>query len=359
MADSARINRYKGLIFSFKPYALAFAKPARTSRDVLLHRRGWFVFVSESSNLDKTGIGECAPLPGLSTENNKDIEVGLALLSADPSAADSPDFVARYPSLKMAVETALQSLHAEPHWKLSEHWSEQSQLPINGLVWMDEKDAMREEALRKAEAGWPCIKLKIGGIRLQDELEIIRILRESYPPSKLEIRVDANGAFAPDEAPAILEKLARLDVHSIEQPIRKGQWREMGKLCALSPLPIALDEELIGVHGVDTREELLDCIRPHYLILKPGLLGGFASCDDWISRAQGRCGWWATSALESNAGLNAIAHWLLNKNVTMPQGLGTGALYQTNVHSFWVADRGILKASEQPVPANWFQLSGS
>jgi len=356
MADSAGYDFYAGLSLRIVPYELAFHKPATTSRNTMHVRKGWYFQLSGNDFPGRTGIGECAPLFGLSIETEENLQQGLHAVQENPGLAITPDFQQQFPSIVMALECAIRSLHAPTPWKSSPRWTTHSRIPINGLVWMGNSAAMRAEAMRKVEEGYKCIKLKIGSTSIAEELRLLSELRAEFPARVMEIRVDANGAFTPAEAPAILDRLAALEIHSIEQPIRQGQWSAMKAICASSPVPVALDEELIGVHAPEERDELIATIRPHYLILKPSLLGGLSSCDDWIQRAYtAGCGWWATSALESNVGLNAIAHWLLEKNVTWPQGLGTGALFTTNTHAFWRAEAGELIATEDDIPLNWYE----
>jgi o-succinylbenzoate synthase len=228
---------------------------------------------------------------------------------------------------------------------------------VNGLVWMNDAATMRADALGKARSGYRCIKLKIGGVALRDELSIIRDVRSEFGPDELEIRTDANGAFEPVQALRVLEALADLKVHSIEQPIPAGMWTDMADLCRHGALPVALDEELIGVDHPDERARLLDTVKPAYLILKPTLLGGFASSDRWIALAAERgIGWWATSALESNIGLNAIAQWVSRYKPVIAQGLGTGMLFRRNSYPLWEVREGWLHFRDTAVPSDWTTL---
>ncbi len=205
---------------------------------------------------------------------------------------------------------------------------------INGLIWMGDKRVMKKRIREKLDQGFNCIKLKIGGIDFNDEIALLKSIRDEYSPDNLELRVDANGAFSPDTAMQHLERLAEYGLHSIEQPIKQGQWDEMAALCRLSPIPVALDEELVGFKADKEKIRMLETIKPSYIILKPSLCGGFAESDRWIRLAEERgIGWWATSALESNIGLNAIAQWVSQYNPVMPQGLGTGMLYTNNYPS--------------------------
>ncbi|HKK67735.1 MAG TPA: o-succinylbenzoate synthase, partial [Bacteroidales bacterium] len=241
-----------------------------------------------------------------------------------------------FPAIQFGLETALADLQSVGKHILfpSEFTRGEKGIPTNGLIWMGDKKYMREQIDQKLEAGFSCIKLKIGSLDWSSEYAMINDMREQFNASELTIRVDANGAYSFDEALKVLNDLAKLEVHSIEQPIKAGGWKQMAALCQHSPLPIALDEELIGIHLHTQKIELLETIKPHYLILKPGLLGGFKSCNEWINLAKKHdTGWWATSALESNVGLNAIAQWVFTKHMQTQQGLGTGMLFSNNIDS--------------------------
>ena len=207
-------------------------------------------------------------------------------------------------------------------------------IEINGLIWMGDRETMLQRIRAKLDAGFHCIKVKIGAIDFQSELDLLKFIRRRFGREDVELRVDANGAFAPETALERLDALAKYDLHSIEQPIRQGQWREMARLCARTPVPIALDEELIGVNDAGPKRDLLEAIRPRYIILKPALAGGFSGTEEWIRLAEARgIGWWVTSALESNIGLSALAQWTYGLQNPMPQGLGTGLLYTNNIPS--------------------------
>jgi len=233
------------------------------------------------------------------------------------------------------METAFLDLKAKGSKKLfkSKFTSGESGIQINGLVWMGNKDFMQKQIREKITAGYHCIKLKVGAIDFETEIEILSGIRQQFSPADIELRLDANGAFSPNDALERLEKLSRFDIHSIEQPIRQGQYDAMAEVCRKSPIPIVLDEELIGLKSAD-KESVLERIKPAYIILKPSLLGGFAESEEWIRLAEKlNVGWWITSALEANVGLNAIAQWTSILNSTMPQGLGTGQLYHNNIPS--------------------------
>lgn len=226
------------------------------------------------------------------------------------------------------------SLHATTPFKLfdTDFTAGNASIPINGLIWMGDKDFMKQQIVEKLNTGFSCIKMKIGAIDFASEIALLKSIRQTFSRDEIELRVDANGAFSPKGALDKLQQLAALDIHSIEQPIKQGQWQEMARLCKDTPLPIALDEELIGVFTLDEKIKLLDTIKPQYIILKPSFIGGFKGTDEWIALAEKRnIGWWITSALESNIGLSAIAQYTATKNSTLPQGLGTGSLYTNNI----------------------------
>jgi o-succinylbenzoate synthase len=319
----------------------------------MTERKVWFLRLADPAT-GRTGEGECAPLPGLSVDDPSLIEQRLAELcdalnrGVDPrsfldgDATDSSNPVGRaaFPALQFALETALLDLdHGGRHlWFDNAFARGEASIRINGLIWMGSEREMLRRIAQKLDAGFSCLKLKIGAIDFATELSLLRGLRREFGASQLELRVDANGAFRPDEALERLKRLAEYELHSIEQPIRAGQWEAMARLCEAAPLPIALDEELIGVSDTARRRELLSTVRPHYVILKPSLVGGFASADEWIRLAQEHgIGWWATSALESNLGLDAIAQWTYQKlhdlANPLPQGLGTGGVFTNNVPS--------------------------
>ena len=285
------------------------------------------------------GVGECAPLPRLSCDDVPDYDAVLRRHCDDVCARGSIDVEALrdWPSMLFGLETAWRQLHAGGSTALSATPFARGQegIPINGLVWMGDFDTMAARLEQKLAQGFSCVKIKIGAIDFADEIALIARLRDRYGSDRIELRVDANGAFSPVEALDRLRQLALYDIHSIEQPIMAGQWQEMARLCASSPLSIALDEELIGVNTLERKRELLDTIASRYIILKPSLHGGMAGCREWIDLARERgIGSWITSALESNVGLNAIAHLaaeVYGPAITMPQGLGTGQLFTDNI----------------------------
>lgn len=321
-----------------------FKQPAGTSRGVYLLRKVWYIVLTSSDrNLPLLGLGECAPLHDLSCDALPDYEERLKAICRDIGKSGRMNYksLLRYPSMLFGLESAVLSARAS----LAKHDYRQlfdtpftrgeAGIPINGLVWMGSYEEMCRRMEEKLEAGFRCIKIKIGAIDFESEINLLRKLRNRFGKTDVELRVDANGAFPVQEALHKLEVLAQFDIHSIEQPIRAGQWNEMAGLCRMSPLPIALDEELIGINDPDEKQRLLDTIRPQFIILKPTLHGGMAGAEEWMEEARQRgIGYWITSALETNVGLNAIAQWASSKindlHTTMPQGLGTGQLFTDN-----------------------------
>lgn len=318
----------------FLKYNLQFKRPAGTSRGIYKTRPVWYLLVEEKN---KMGIGECAPLPGLSKETPEQVENLLSEICKNPEKyIKNPQLCSQIPSVLFALETASLDLQNGGSQELfaSEFTKGKSDIPINGLIWMGEIEYMKSQIQEKLDAGFTCLKLKIGALNFEKELQLLKSIRKDYPKEQLTLRVDANGAFSVNDASEKLEKLSRLHIHSIEQPIATGKWDEMAKLCQNSNLPIALDEELIGLISIAQKEKLLNHIKPQFLILKPSLHGGFSGCDEWIELAKKRnIGWWITSYLESNIGLNAVAQWAFTKNVKMHQGLGTGQLFTNNLDS--------------------------
>lgn len=315
---------------------LHFKQPAKTSRGQYTSRISRYVVV-ESGGV--RGVGECATLPDLSCDERPDYVLLLRQFCDVIERTERIPYEALrpYPSMLFGIETAFAQLAAGGSTALFDTPFARGEvgIPTNGLVWMGSYDQMLARMQEKLDLGFRCIKLKIGAIDFGKELELLRIIRSAFPKDKVELRVDANGAFAPNEAMVRLEQLARYDLHSIEQPIRQHQWADMARLCQESPIAIALDEELIGVNIPSEKERLLDTIHPQYVVLKPSLHGGMMGCEEWVSMAKIRgIGSWMTSALESNVGLNAIAHLAAHTYGTdhiMPQGLGTGQLFTDNI----------------------------
>ena len=335
-------------VYSIEKRVLHFREPAGTSRGVYTIRTVWFVTLRHG---DRVGIGECAPLPRLSCDDLPDYEAILERMCRETAERGEIDYerLRPYPSILFGLECAMRMLNPPTKLPQGEQLFLQGKtgIPINGLIWMGTYQVMRQRIETKLRDGYRCIKLKIGAIDFADEQRLLQLIRQEYDADKVTLRVDANGAFPVADAPRRLRQLAELDLHSIEQPIRQGQWQEMARLCADTPLPIALDEELIGVNQPDRKRQLLDTIRPQYIILKPSLHGGIQGCEEWIRLALERgIGWWATSALESNVGLTAIARWCAGHNPTIPQGLGTGLLYTDNTPSHTSPCAGILSYHE-------------
>lgn len=312
-------------------HSLLFNKPAKTSRNTFTERLIRYIVIEGNG---KQGIGEAAPLKYLSID---DVE------NYDQVLVDSLEHIQRgvsldeldlrlFPSIRFGIETALLDWKNGGKMELFDtDFIRGKAIPINGLVWMSDLEAMYTEATEKIEAGFRCIKFKIGAHDFNAECRLLESIRKRYSAFNLEIRLDANGAFLPDDAQEKLKDLSRFEIHSIEQPIAPMQWDDMARLCVESKIDIALDEELIGAGEKDA---MLRHIQPQYIILKPNLIGGMAESDDWIQRARNlNIGWWATSALESNIGLNAISQWVSKYDTSMPQGLGTGSLYSNNISS--------------------------
>lgn len=317
------------------PKTLLFKQPAGTSRGIYTTRKVWYLAVNDSNLKDSIGFGECAPLFDLSCDYNDEYEMTLLSLCKHTEALGYIDYdtLKDYPSILFGFETAFKHLYHQS-FKLwdSSLTNDNMGIPINGLVWMGSHDEMMCRMHEKANNGFRCIKIKIGAIDFNQELHIIESVRKSFNRQKIELRLDANGGFTPEEALSKLQQLSSYNIHSVEQPIKQHQWEEMAHICQMSPIPIALDEELIGVNETDDKIALLDTIQPQYIILKPSLHGGFKGCEEWIDLAQKRnIGYWITSALESNIGLNAIAQWCASFNPSIPQGLGTGSLFTDNV----------------------------
>lgn len=317
-------------------YQLEFIKPATTSRGSMNYHEVYYIQISDGI---KKGIGEAAPLKGLSTDYHT-IKEGLKLLKnyyeEGVSMQDILVALNDFPAIKFAFETALYDYNNEGKHIIynTDFTSENRPIEINGLVWMSDSKSMLDEALKKIEQGFTTIKFKVGSLDFDEECRMIEQVRKHYNSWKISIRLDANGAFENDYALEKLNEFKRFDIHSIEQPIKAVQWEWMEELVSKSPIAIALDEELIGVNIYNDAEQLLKKIKPPYIIIKPTLLGGFENSDLWVKLAEKYCnGWWATSALESNIGLNAIAQWASKSKNPMPQGLGTGLLYKNNLSS--------------------------
>ncbi len=317
----------------YSRYLLEFKRPSGTSRGVLLEKETFILEISENG---KKGIGECAIFRGLSFDDRPDYEDKLKWLCENIQQESEflKEELKEFPSIWFGYEQAVLNLkNGENLYFPSDFTEGKTPIVINGLIWMGDINYMEEQIQDKLEKGFHCIKLKIG-VDWKSEHDILQKLRQKFSKDRLELRVDANGGFNKEEAKVVLQQLADLHIHSIEQPIKAGNWNDMAELCLETPTPIALDEELIGITDFNEKRKLLETVNPQYIILKPALVGGFSGSDEWISLAEERnIGWWITSALESNIGLNAIAQYTFTKKSPMPQGLGTGALFVNNFDS--------------------------
>nr|WP_321410777.1 o-succinylbenzoate synthase [uncultured Carboxylicivirga sp.] len=320
----------------FKKHILKFNFPGGTSRGVLFEKPSWYLRLQDENGI--TGIGEISVIPGLSPDEENHLDEILPELCGNINNVIH-EFHSKYkhlPALRFGIEMALQSLKTKSIFELfeSDFTRGSDSIKINGLIWMGDIPNMNRQIESKLEQGFSCLKMKIGALNFEDELEVLRGIRQRFSKDVLEIRVDANGAFKPEDTLNKLDQLAAFDLHSIEQPIKAGQWEQMSEICSKTPLAIALDEELIGVYGSEERNHMLSLIKPQYIILKPSLTGGFAASSEWIKLAKERSvDWWVTSALEGNIGLNAIAQWVYTLNNKMPQGLGTGQVFSNNIDS--------------------------
>lgn len=317
---------------TYQKYNLEFKRPSGTSRGILTQKEAWFIVLEENG---KKGIGECAILRGLSCDDRPDYEEKLQWTCNNIHFGIDVlwEALKEFPSIQFGVEMAFQSLASKMPFLLfpSPFTKGEKSIPINGLVWMGEESFMKQQIEENIAQGFNCIKLKIGAIDFQKELDLLHFIRQNFDENTIEIRVDANGAFYESEALDKLNQLAGFKLHSIEQPIAKNHTDRMAELCKITPIPIALDEELIGVFSEQEKEQLLTKVKPQYIILKPSFIGGFRGTAAWISLAEKhQIGWWITSALESNIGLNAIAQWTYLQQNSMPQGLGTGGLFTNN-----------------------------
>lgn len=330
---------------TYHKFQLQFKHPSGTSRGILTEKETWFIILEKDS---KFGVGECGILRGLSCDDRDDYEDKLAWACASISKGIEVlwNELVEFPSIQFGLEMAFLSLESDSPFVLfpSDFTENKSQIDINGLVWMGDKNYMKHQIEAKIEAGFKCIKLKIGAIDFDKEVELLKYIRSNFSSSEIEIRVDANGAFEAQTALSKIEQLSVFELHSIEQPIKPKQFDAMKLLSKTTTLPIALDEELIGVFTTKGKEELLRKCKPQFIVLKPSFIGGFRGTIEWISLAEKYgIGWWITSALESNIGLNAIAQFTFLQNNKMPQGLGTGELYTNNFVSPLQVSNGKLR----------------
>ncbi len=322
----------------FKKFTLNFIKPMGTSRGVLYDRDIYILGLTYREAEGRIGFGECAPLKGLSVDDKPDFQnklteiCGLLNNGALPSDLDLID----WPAIRFGLETALLDLQNGGKRCIfdTKFYRGLQSIPINGLVVMSDKEDMLNQAFRKIKHGFICIKIKIGALDFDDECAVLAEIKKTFPASQIQVRLDANGAFDAGTALDKLECLSEYGIHSIEQPTKPGQWQEMAKLCVQSPIPIALDEELIGCTDRAEKIEMLQAIQPQFIILKPTLLGGIGACCEWINIADSlNIEYWITSALESNIGLNIISQWTATLPIKMHQGLGTGQLFTENFRS--------------------------
>lgn len=341
------MDSIKPLKASFEAFILDFKRPSGTSRGILTQKKGWKIELEDS--VRTKGLGECSVIPGLSPDyiSDKTYEEKLNEVCQNPAHfIENKNLLIDYPSILFGLESAWFDLlngGKQIYFESAKSPSGFS-IPINGLIWMGDPGYMQSQIEEKLTSGFTCIKLKIGAIDFKQELKLLEGIRSRYDASQIVLRVDANGAFKMDDAGWKLEELSKLDLHSIEQPIKAGSWNQMHELCEKTPLPIALDEELIGINELKKKIDLLDTIKPQYIILKPSLHGGFSGTKEWIELAESRqIPWWITSALESNIGLNAIAQFTADFKPVLPQGLGTGGLYETNFEVPLKIEKGLLK----------------
>jgi len=340
----------------YKKYTLNFKQASGTSRGILHTKETYFLKLVKEN---KIGIGECAVFRGLSIDDRLDYEEKLQWLcnNINKDIRDLLNELKEFPSIQFGLEQAILSLHSTTPFELypSEFTQSKDAININGLIWMGSESFMKQQIKAKLEAGFSVIKMKIGAIDFETEISLLKSIRKEFSSDKIELRVDANGAFSPSHAFEKLKRLSEFEIHSIEQPIKQGQLQEMAELCLKTPIPIALDEELIGVFDVAKKQKLLQIINPQYIILKPSLVGGFKGSEEWIQLADVQSiQWWITSALESNVGLNAIAQWTYSLKTTMPQGLGTGSLFSNNFECPLEVKNGYLHYN---IKKNWkFEL---
>lgn len=336
--------------YDIEKYELEFIKPAKTSRNTFTSRTVYFIHLHDLTS-GKTGVGEAAPLSLLSVDDVEDYKGILEEKLNDFCEAKSLEDIdlRGYPSISFGLETALLDLGSKSSGVLFDTAFTRGEKPIkiNGLVWMNDAQSMYKEAITKIRAGFDVIKFKVGALDFDEECRMLEKIRKEYDAFKITLRLDANGGFHADEAMEQLKELSRFDIHSIEQPIKPQLWDDMARLCAESPVDIALDEELIGLEPYIDGTKMINHIKPQYLILKPNLIGGLTAADSWIELTRKNdCRWWATSALESNIGLNAIAQWVSQYDDLLPQGLGTGSLFTNNKKSKLLVESGYVRYVE-------------
>ena len=336
---------------TYQKYILDFKRPSGTSRGVLTQKETWFITLEHK---DKTGIGECGILRGLSIDDVPEYEDILkwTCLNIQLGLDNLLNELIEFPSIQFGLEIAFKSLESKNRFELfpSKFTQNKDSIPINGLIWMGTPEFMSSQIKEKISKGFSCIKLKIGAIDFDTEISLLKLIRKEFSEADIELRVDANGAFNSSEALERLKKLSQFRLHSIEQPMKQGQQEDMAKLCEQTPIPIALDEELLGVFNIRDKAKLLQTINPQYIILKPSFVGGFMGTQQWIDLANKQeIGWWITSALESNIGLNAIAQWTYTLKNKMRQGLGTGSLFSNNFDSPLQVKNGTLHYNNKQI----------
>ena len=333
---------------SYHKHILTFNFPAGTSRGVLTEKSSWIIKLNDPANPDVVGTGECSIINDLSPDPNQGYEAMLDKMCSNPAQflSFSEPELDRFPSIRFGLEMAWQDLRQGGSGLLykSEFTEGNMGIPINGLIWMGSKENMLQQVRKRVDEGFQCIKMKIGAMDFEDEIDLLSAIRKEFSADAIQLRVDANGAFEPSEALEKLKRLSDFNLHSIEQPIRPGNWPAIAALSEKSPLPIALDEELFAPASDNSKLNLLKTINPQYMVLKPSMLGGFAKTQEWIDAAKTlNIGWWITSALESNIGLNALAQWTYTLNNPVHHGLGTGKLFVNNFPSKLFIENGVLK----------------
>ncbi|MDR2384519.1 MAG: o-succinylbenzoate synthase [Tannerella sp.] len=328
------------------PYTLIFKQQVRTSKSVYHEHKIWYIRIFEEKGSDRFGIGECAPLPDLSCDYSAEYEAVLTCYCREFEQTGTIDFEKNrnFPSILFGLETAILHYKSKGYNFFDTPFSRSEKgIHINGLIWMGDYDFMIKQIDNKLNKGFTCLKLKIGGIDFDEELKLLKYIRCKYSENEIIIRLDANGAFSPLEALEKLKRLSDFQIHSIEQPVKVGQWETLFELCANTPIPIALDEELTGINSFSNKKKLIENISPQYIVIKPSLHGGISGSSEWIKIAkEHNVGWWITSALESNIGLNSIAQWCARFENPLYQGLGTGNLYENNHPLPLVVDKGLL-----------------
>ncbi|MDP2424281.1 MAG: o-succinylbenzoate synthase [Bacteroidales bacterium] len=334
---------------------LQFHAPAATSRGYLDAKASYIISLYDAENELIKGTGECSLIQGLSPDPESGYEEMLTRVCNNPqyNLSFSDPVLDPFPSIRFGLEMAWHDLKSGGKGVLfeSDFTRGKAGIPINGLIWMGTKQSILQQIKACIDEGYRCIKMKIGAMNFEDEMGLLKKVRQEFPAHEMELRLDANGAFHPIEALEKLKRLSDYELHSIEQPIKAGQWEAMARLCENPPVPVTLDEELFAKGADENKEQLLRAIHPQYLVLKPSMLGGFSKSKEWIALANNaNIGWWITSALESNIGLNAIAQWTYTLNNPGYHGLGTGKLFSNNLLMRTMIENGFLKMSPHQIP---------